>query len=261
MGPYDHYAGVYPRRNEYIDLIIRDRPECKAYRVWVSKNITDLYGDPDASGVGGDESDRRMLFEVKKGTFYKSKTIKSKKLGGVEVFKGNTRALFWLQDFWTASTPQPLPLGDSMCFLRIQEVRHTTGALTVQGGANDGDPIMGPILVIPPSHTFGMAEPVISVSSLAPVTNAVEGSTPSSLLEFHQATSAPPLAIVFPLTTTNFEIENSDVAESLYYAFDWGDPFKTLGYEDKISFGGANFKQIILASSSTAIPFKITVTI
>lgn len=262
-GPYDHYAGIYPRRNEYIDLIIKNRPEVRSYRVWVSKKLDDLYGDPDTSGVGGDESNRKMIFEVLQGTHYRSNTIKRKGLGAIDNYKGSTKALFWLQDFWEAQDPQPLPLGDSMCFLSIQEVRRTTGPVEVQGVVNNGDPILGPILIIPPSITFGSQSSIISVSGTAPVVSNVEsGVTPNSILDFDQQTSAPPMAIIFPLATSNtLDLSNLDVSEELYYAFDWGDTFKPLGYEETLSLTGSSFKQIILASATTAIPFKITVTI
>lgn len=374
VGPYDHYAGILERKNGLIDLVIRNRPGVIAYRIWISPTIDDAYGNPGSSAVGGNELDRKMLFQVKQGTLYRSRTLRRQNYGvNGENNRGVTRVLFSLNDVWaqsdapsgtvtvasvqagdtvtiegvvftaagaganpaaqefdetagtdalvaaslvatindaasqaliTAASGGPgvtaanggtavvtltadevstdaeltlvsstgarlavsaatlllsraVPPEGSVCFIRLQEVRATSGALET----SNGDPLMGPILPVPPPEFYGLMTPMLSLSATAPAdTGAAVDVTPASVLDHDQDANSAPMSIVFPLPTTMLNLRNRDGARSLLYSFGWGMPFNALPANTQTEIQVGSVKELIIAGDGGAVDFGVDVT-
>jgi len=258
MTPYTHYAGILERKPGLIDLQIRNVPGTSAFRVWASKSISDLYGNPALSNVNGDPDGRKMLFEVKSGAWYISPSLRSRYMGQMaESIRHTTRALFNVQDFWAAVDPQPLPGDESTLFVALQHVRTATGGpLTA-----NGNPILGPFLVVPPPIFFGHNYPVMTFTATAPAgTGAVDGQTPLSTLDVTQQSTAPLLALVLPTQATSFNITNNSGGSSLIFSFGWGLPFTSLGYGETLNMQGSSFRELIVAGESATVSFGLLAT-
>ena len=259
--PYVLTPGVLEKKPGFLDLQVRNYKDIAAYRLWMGNVLNDMYGNPNGSGVAGDETGRQMLFQVQKGAWHRSPSIIARRLSYDEVIRGITRLLFDYGDYRVpplAGKPQPLPVEGVTLLARVQQVRHTTGPLIVKGAINKNDPIMGPILVIPGSPWWSGNNPTINLQGIAPAgTNGVAGTAPIITLDPDQQLGAPPMAIRLPRGTSSLRIRNLDGGGvGLLFSFGWGMPYQTLPAGETLdSFGGIT--DIVLAGDGGSPPFTI----
>lgn len=402
---YDQYPGVLERNRVYMDVQIRNRIENTAYRIWAGQNLNDMYGDPASSSVGGDETARQMLFEVKSGKIHLSSSTKSRRLGRwiSGSMRQQTRAVFNYTDYLAApvevttalfatvlvgdrivvdgpagaavvftavagaptrtsfefqiglgtdildatdfvatfneattvqpaitasigagttltasngngtldtvtftagarpSTPylattvaedngtpstttagrivltsgdgstgqivnlrgrkQSLPPPETMVFFRLQQVKNGV-PVVVQGATNTGDPIMGPILPVPPSTWWTMPQAMLSLSGTAPAsTTAASGITPQSVMDPDQQARPVPMHIVMPRLTDSCVIRNLDTTNSMFVALGLEHHYVEIPPETTSQSFGA-IKEIVLAGSgANTINFVIDASI
>jgi len=257
-----HYAGIMHRSKNIIDLIIRDRPGVKAYRLWLSRSIDDVYGNPTGSNVSGDELSRHMIVEVKAGTVYISKKLSH--LGGVwdTRNKGQTRVIFSYADFWTAADPhKSIPSDDDYGYLRIQPILNSTNAaLTVVGAIDTGDPILGSVLVIPNTTFFSTQSPILALSGKAPCGQAFAANEVPQQKQNPDLQNGAPLCIVFPRPTSTMVITNTGTKEMLY-SLGWGQPMSVLASGYNVQVQAGTVKEVIVASSGDLTTYSILATI
>lgn len=260
LGGYTTFAGVLSRTQNYIEILIRNKPDVVSYNIWVSRVLEDLYLHPDAN-MPAAISGRKNIFNVKAGGTYLSKTLRKSRQIAPMVLRGQSRAVFTLSDFYEAESPQPLPNDQEVVFLAVQEVLRT-GPREVLGVTNNGEPILGPILVIPPVNFFHTLDPVLTLSLNVPsTTNAIEGQTPSYLTDTSQQDYAPPLAVVFPRMSNAVYLYNTHASEPFYYSFDWGLPYtiSRTSVADEFSLTSTNVKQLIVGAAANASTLSLNI--
>lgn len=271
FGPLDHYPGILERVVNLIDLQVqmRDRPEVDAVVLWASHRIEHLYGDRTGAGLGGDNDQRMVLLSAanKPSTTIRrpiatSDSMLRRGLRYDEVTRGVVRFLFDLNDFnpifdnGAGKTVKVLPSDDQPLFVAIQQVRPSLPVSgngirenVVKGAVDTGDPILGPILVIPTAHQMKMAETSIVIASIAPVNSAAmggAGEVPTPDLDLQVVN---PLHLVMPRPTTSFTIRNTDAAESLLVSHGLGAQIYEVPAGEFRTFFGA-VKDICLQSAT-----------
>lgn len=255
--PYTHYAGITERKPGLVDLQIRNLQDVRSWRVWASSNLNNIYGNPDGSSVAGDETARKFILEVQKNNWYVSPSCRRWRGTLHETIRGIARALFNVHDFIVPASPQPLPTDEEVLFVRLQQNRLTTGPITVTGGPNDGDPVLGPILIVPTATFFGILNPIVTAYGTAPTnTNGVAGKTPLSTLDLNQQVYAPPMAIVFPRPTSAFNLTNLTNVDILY-SYGWEFPYAVLPANGQTGVQEGSIKELIIASRTTVANFSL----
>lgn len=261
FGPYDHFPGIVLRMPGLIDLQIRNRPEVTAYRIWGAQNVNDAYGNPTDSGVGGAAGGRKMMFQVRSGAVYRSPRIVQRRMMLDERLGQTTRAIFDINDFIEAASPQPIPHDQAMLCLRLQQKRRTTGWVEAQGAVNTGDPIMGPILLVPPAVFFGTQGPAIAFSGKAPSnTGSTNGAVPAFDPDMQ---TPPPMHIVLPYPMKKGKVHNLDVSLTLLVSPGLGFPMVSVPPGEAFEVDDGTVKELVLARSGDggSCPFKVEGTI
>lgn len=144
---------------------------------------------------------------------------------------------------------QPIGPEEGIHYLALQEV---TSSARVR---SNGDPILGPILIVPSPSFFGTRTPTLSLSMTAPANMAgAAGVTPySSVLD---NTTCAPLAIYLPAAVAIVNIRNSASA-ALLYSTGWGNPYSSLPVSVQTDFQAAG-SRLWIFESATATPTSFT---
>lgn len=152
---------------------------------------------------------------------------------------------------------QALPHDQGVLYLRLQQRRRTTNALmTVQGAANTGDPILGPIVIVPPPQFFGMQTPLLSFQGRAPAGTTASFGNPPPVDPDIQIPN--PMHIVLPRPARSLVLRNMDGANALFVSFGLGYPMTRLEIGEDLSYDQGSFKEIVLASAAgTACSFAV----
>lgn len=250
-GPFSTRVGILQRSPNFIDLMVRNRPDVSAYRLWGAPTIDDAYGALVGSGLGG--TGGTAIIEANINTIAQSPSVQSR-WRVEEVRRGTTSFQIDIEDYVApAVLPGPPPFGpdDDFLFVRVQERRRTTGWLHVPAGAvnNANWPIKGPILVVPPATFFGMAGAALSMQGTAP---AGTGSTVGNPPVVDETVQDPlPMHLVSPRPITSISVRNIDPTEDLLVSWGLGMPMTlvTAGNSFDI-FGIPGVTEIVLAALS-----------
>jgi hypothetical protein len=122
------------------------------------------------------------------------------------------------------------------------------GFREVLGAANNGDPVLGRIVIVPTHRLYGQPQAPLSLAGLAPTnTSAVVGGT-TPLNEGSQLPN--PMHIVLP-RPSYVKLKNTSVATTLLYSFGLGLPLESLGATEEIEIVGG-VKELLLASADNA---------
>lgn len=245
LAPFARWPGLVERQTKYVDLMLRDEPDISGWRIWLAKTLNDAYGDLDTSGVGGTLASAHSI-EVNRSGFFRSDTIRQRGILLTETTRGMARVLYDPDDFVVAANPQPFPTDQEVAYLRVQQKRQATGNfLTVAGVTNNGDAIMGPILVAPSAKWFGQPRPILTLTGTAPSnTGCVSGSVP----KVDVTVQTPlPMHIVLPRRTHTVGIQNEDAAGDLLVSFGLDQEMTLIpnGKQELFYSGGA--REIVLA--------------
>ena len=230
-GPYTARVGLFQRSPHLIDLLVRNNPGVKGYRLWASRSVNDAYGDLGGaahdSGVGGTGGLLIMEADVKKVAASPSVVRRGSMLS--DVLRDQTRFAFDVDDYIVpAAGPliPEVPSDDEFVYVRVQENRANLGWLSVDGGAtkNAGAPYLGPILIVPTAPFFGRAAAVLAFSGLAPAgTGCVDGSVP---VYDPSMQNPPPMHVVMPRPMGSLTIHNTEAVggDDLLITFGAGMP-------------------------------------
>jgi len=258
-------AELDSRHDHFIHLMIRNAdPNVSAYRLWGHRNLDDCYGEYDAAGGGTSDvggAGPVQFAEVSARSAFRSTNIVRQRRGmlidGSDI-RHWSRVIFDLDDY---NTLPEMPLDTQYLYVRIQDLRITLGAWeTIQGVVNNGDPVLGPIYLVPPPNFFSFPNAPINIQGTAPAnTGALAGSTPPRNLD---GQLPPVMSIVLPRPGT-VTIRNVDPAIGLLYSFNEGESMIQLPFlEETITFGGV--KRIFVASTentgvaANGVPFTIS---
>lgn len=214
-GPFNARVGLLQRSVHLIDVLVRNSPEVKGYRLWAARSIDDAYGtiegavnDSGVSGTGG-----LLILEAMAKKVAASTSIIRRGVMMSDVLRDQTRFLFDVDDYIVPAagpTISLVPSDDEFVYLRVQENRGALGWLAVDSGAskNADQPYKGPILIVPTAPFFGRFASVMTFTGSAPDgTGCTSGSVP-----LFDATmqNPPPLHIVVPRPMGSMAIYNTE---------------------------------------------------
>lgn len=251
--PFTVFPGIVQRSPYFIDLQVRDRPEVNAVRLWGSTNLEDAYGTWAASGLTG--TGGTMFAEAARGTSFVSRSCARTQLVE-ESRRGMMRFYFNPDDFVDPAALSPMPSDDAVLFVRQQESHVSAGGyLAVPGGAplNAGNPIQGPILVIPPAIFWHDRHPALTLAGTGPAaTGCTVGNIP---LIDPTLQTPPPLHLVLPRPAKLVTIADMTGGTTLLVSSGLGVPMAELG-SVPINFEGG-IREIVLANGADFSIFAV----
>ena len=247
-GPFVTRAGVLQRSTDFIDLMVRNNQEADAYRLWAANSVNNAYGNLTdggaGSGVGG--AGPTLLLTAEKDQIARS--VRAARAGAaavVENRKGHTSFQVDMQDY------PALGPDEHYTYVRVQERRMSTGGwLTVAGVNNNGLPILGPILIVPPRGFFsGGPAGTFTVVGTAPSNTGNVAGNPATIDETVQVPL--PMHIVFPRPASAMVIRNDDAAGDLLVSYGVGMPLLTVGQGSELvpglGHGQGTIRELFLA--------------
>lgn len=239
-GPFATRVGMYQRFTNFIDLIVRNSPDASAYRLWYASTLDDAYGDPTnggaGCGVGG--SGGAVILEALEDQIVQTvpNGVRSAQTKVAENRKGQTS--FQID-------PRDIPVMDEqITFFRVQEFRRSVGDwLVVAGAINNGDPIQGPILVVPPVSVFGTPVGSYTLAGKAPSnTGCSAGAIP--VIDTTVQTP-PPMHIVLARPASSLLIRNEDSGASLLVSYGAGMPMLSIPHGEDLVTNYGHGKPVI----------------
>ena len=250
-GPLDLAPRIMQRSSHLVDLAVRNREGTDRYRLWGSKKVNDAYGDLDGADVST-EDPTLMLETLKDRVSQSPSVIKSGRMLD-ENRRGQTTFMFDMDDFLNLAG-NPFNGDDFPVYVRVQE--HRAGAWQeVQGAVNNGKPILGPILVIPPPKFYGAVTGSITISGNAPAgTDCDSGEPPVVDMSMQDPT---PMHIIFPKPCTNMVITATD--KDMLVSFGLFESMFLVEAGKSVSVSG-RYKEIVLAAKEGAAFFELRAT-
>lgn len=241
-------AQLIERSTGLVDVQLPKDPRVPQYRLWGARTINDAYGAPTASKITG--TGPSAILEVRRGESIRSPWLVMRGAGLVdESFRNQTRVKFDPEEF--ASVPgSGLPQDHQFLFMRVQEFNVTQGAFaTIQGAVDNGDPVFGPISVIPNAGFFGSLIPAIALAGTAPANTTC---TFGNLPVFHDDWQAPnPLHLILPRRARAIQIR-SFTTTGLLVSFGPGMPMTRVLNTEPLLISAGNVKDIFLASADSS---------
>jgi len=258
-GPFDARIGMLERAPHFVDLVTRNKPGVTQYRLWGARNVNDAYGDLTDSGVGG--TGPTLMMTANSGQRVQSPELIRRKAGWVEENRrGQTSFQFDIIDFLAPAVPQPFGSDEEPVFVRLQEFRQAAAAwsaVPIGAPINPGEPILGPILVVPGSRQNKAIS--IAFAGTAPAATGCMEMYPAN---FDETVQIPlPMHVVFPRPVDNLVIRNDADDEDtwLLVSYGIGEPMYAIpgghGNQSTMSYDTANgsVNEIILACD-TVVP-------
>jgi hypothetical protein len=247
-GPFSARVGILQRAPDFLDLVVRNRPDVTAYRLWGAPTINDAYGALVGSGLGG--TGGTALLDASVNTIAQSPSAQAR-YRVEECRRGSTSFQLDIEDYVTPVVPPPFGPDDDFLFVRVQERRRTAGWLQVPAGAvnNPNWPIKGPILVVPSATFFGMAGAAITMQGMAPAGTGSPVGRPPVVDETVQ--DPLPMHLVTPRPITSVSVRNIDPTEDLLISWGLGMPMTLVTAGDSFDiFGIPGITEIVLAALS-----------
>lgn len=254
-GPHMTTAGIVDRSPHLVDLILSRNKQTLQYRVWVSKTLNDAYGNPDGSGVGGD-GPIQILTATAGETFRSPSVIRAGQGRVGDSRRGTTRILFDLDDY-SGNIATEVPSDDEVTYLRIQEKDKALGDFfsVAAGLDNEGDPILGPILIVPPVSYYATSRPMWAFDGLAPVGTGCEaGEVPAINVD---GSSPNPMFIALPRASSSGKLLNRSEAGNLLISFGVGQSMVVVPPLAEIYLRGSTKHILIASGEDFAIPFTL----
>lgn len=240
LAGYDLGPELLQRGPNFLDVLVRNRPDHQAVRLLVAGVVEDMYGSPPSSGVSGVAANRRVLPDVYPGRGYATRNqMPRAQFAMQEQTRDFARYLFNPEEL-----DPMIPAGEQL-YLAVQQVRPSGPAVSAAG-----TPILGPILVVPSPMALAQMRPAVLVECLAPGgTKGKAGSSPASSLDPSQATAAPPLVLASWQQLHGVILRNLGT-DALLYSFAWGDPYVEVIAGGEVTIT-TSVKYIILAGAGS----------
>lgn len=210
------------RADRLVELVIRDKPDVRAYRFGAANTLDTAYAGTTA------------MFTVARGSTFRSPTIRRKRWGLTQYEnRGRTRVHYDPENYWTAGGT--LPHDADVSFLRIEE----------QSEAGPFRPA-GPILIIPPPVFFVGTRPNLTVAGTAPnVVASATGLPPADALHF-----------VLPRFADSTTVVNNGAA-SIFMSFNPGLPEIEVLPGQSTLLPDAAVSEVFIRGDGAAVPFSI----
>lgn len=206
-----------------VEMTIRTDPSVGWYRISGAHTLDACF------------SSSNTLFTVPAGGQYRSESIRKNKLGLTDgSYRGLTRMVFNLDDFWQAGGTYPHDSHTS--FLTVTEI-DKAGTIRAEG----------PIFVLPAANKLYSPRPALVVAGTAPDEAAL-------------ATGIPPadsLHIVLPMFSDNVRIRNLDAAQDLLVSFGANQTEFTVPVEEAETFFDAALSEMFLHSDGATCAFEL----
>ena len=254
FGPFETRAEIMERSTRFVDLVVRNGdPNVTAWRIYGHGTLNDAYGPAhDATGGGtsgvGGTGPVAFINQVGRESGFRSPLLIQRRLGFLESraqLRRMSRIMFDPDDY--ASLPG-MPSERGNLYVRVQEFASTVGGWrTVMGALNTGDPVLGPIVVVPPVRFFGSPNGALSLTGNAPAnTQAIAG----GIVPVNESGQFPgPMHIILP-RPASVRIRNTDPAVDLLFAFRYGQSMETVPFGEQVEVKGG-VKELLLASADS----------
>lgn len=251
-GPFETRVQIIERSRQFVDLMIRnDDPNVTAYRIFGTRTLNDAYGNPTGSSVGGTFPSTAFVPNLNIQRSFRSPSIVRRRLGFLSSraqLRKMSRLFYDPDDY--ASLPS-MPSEQENVYIRVQEFALTAGGPRVVLGAVDtGNPILGPIVVVPPAKFFGYPEVPLILGGTAPGNTGAASGVNAPLNESMQVPN--PMHIVLP-RPGEVRLQNMDGVNDLLYTTGLGQPMATLAASDWVILPGG-VKEILLAGDGATAP-------
>lgn len=216
VGGYDLTPEIIFRWRSGIDILVPNRPDHVAVRLWAASRLEDMYGAPKKSGITGDPTQRRLVGQCRSGDVIFTASHRERAQVITDRTTRHARFVVALGDL------DPPLLDDEVCYLAAQQVG-LDGRPVEVGPLGSTTPLFGFILLVPPDSVYGMDAPNFHFQGIAPTgTGAKLGVPFSSTTDLSQRNSPPPLLLALPHQCSGIVLR-TDV-DGLCYSFDWGMP-------------------------------------
>lgn len=249
IGGYNLAPEIAYRWHSGMDVLVQNRPDHVAVRLWAASRLEDLYGAPKKSGVTGDPTQRRLVGQCRAGDAFFTPSLRERERVLTDRTTRHARFTLALRDL------DPPMLEDEVCYLAAQQVL-PDGRAVEAGPTGSTTPLLGFILIVPPDSVYGQDAPNINFQGVAPMATGAKLGVPfSATTDFSQKNSPPPLLIALPHQCSGIVLR-TDV-DGLAYSFDWGMPVTavTTGVPVEIS---SSVKYVLLASlGAKNAPFSV----
>lgn len=255
-GSFDVAPRIVQRSTNLIDLVVRDRPGTDMYRLWGAKSVNDAYGNLVASGVGA--VNPTLMMTVMRDTLGQSPSVVRNVVQVEENRRGMTSFQFDMDDYVAPAVPPPFRGDNFPVYVRLQENRLGQWQ-SVAGPVNNGLPILGPTLVIPPVDFYGKSGGgTLIITGTAPTgTGCSIGEPP--VVDLTVQTPIP-MHIIFPKTCSSIRITAETDGKTVLMSHGLNDPMlpvensDPVGWDDDINRG---INEVVLAGLTDAAPFTI----
>lgn len=224
--------GVQYRSPNMINMTLSQKEGVSKYRVMGAARLNDAYGS--GAGVGGYGT--LEMFEVYSTTGFRSPSVQSRRLPGVdESSRGILRMVFDPDDYTTPEDPAGsyLPTDDQTLFLRVQAYSDAMGTYLPAG----------PILAVPPYDFFTTKNPTFTVSGRAP--NLGTGTFPAGVPAY---LGPGAMNFTLPAQTGTISLVNLDSTDPIYFCFHPGMPPSVLLRGQDVNIGSSGIPEIFIAS-------------
>lgn len=260
FGPFDTAVGLVERAHHLIDLILpTDDPNVTAYNLYGHKTLDDAYGNPTGSGVGG-AGPVEFISNVGRNSSYRSPLIVERghgRLTSRAQLRRRSRIIFDLDDYDSLTQ---MPSDTQALYVRVQEYAVTAGGFReVLGAVDTGDPVLGPIYVVPPRSFFRGPNGHLPLGGTAPGGTTA---TPGSIAPLNEDSQVPRMMHIILPRPGSITITNLDPANDLYYTFSLDDTVLSLAAGEVPVRTTPGVKEILLAGEGVnPVPFQLDVTV
>lgn len=253
-GPFNVAPRIIQRSTNFIDLMVRNRPGTNMYRLWGANNVNDAYGPLVGAGVSA-ISPTAMMTVIKDGVG-QSLSVVRRNWRVEESRRGQTTFQFDMDDYVTPAVPPPFQPDEFPVFVRLQENRAGQW-LTVAGPVNNGAPILGPMLYVPPVSWYGrMGTQTVTIYGIAPAgTGCALGQYPVV-----DTTVQTPLPMHFLLPkVSSFKIIALEAGKSLLFSSGLNGQMVTVTPDNPLQFDDSlhGINEVVLAGMGAPAPFMM----
>jgi len=247
LGGYNLAPEILFRWPRGMDILVPNRADHVAVRLWASARLEDMYGAPKKSGITGDPTQRRLVGQCRTGDVFFTSSLRERAQVITDRTTRHARFMVSIGDL------DPPLLEDEVCYLAVQQVM-LDGREVEVGPTGSTSPLLGFTLIAPPDSVYGMDAQNIHFQGIAPMgTGAKLGVPLSATTDFSGKNSPPPLLIALPHQCSGITLR-TDV-DGLGYSFDWGMPVVGVPAGSPLEITSSVKYLLLAALGAKVVPF------
>ena len=231
-------ASIRERLPHHIDATIPVEKGTSQYRITAASTLDDAYNGTTST-----------LFDITAGDYFASSSVRKRKHHSVDLPHGSgrdrkvTRFVWDPMDYFDPTEPalQEVPEDEDVLFMRVQRYLDAVGDYV-----NDG-----PINIIMPKSSLGVARPLLTLGGTAPNVSAVSGEkAPADAMHLH-----------LPLHSAGFILTNLSDTNALLVSFALGHPMATIPPEGSFAFYDCNVAEVLVGCNGATAAFSMAISL